>query len=252
MGSSARRAARGRTACSKSSASCRGSTSPPSRGNKRYCRCDSKGIAASGWMNSVSRGKSVGAGCIRRRAIRRRAGRYGEHHSRRAGVDLFARGFDWLAASAEPPEAASLSSVGQQILELLQQRGAMFATDILAAAQLLPTQLDDVLGGTGDGGFVTSDGFAGLRGLIRRIGRNRATPHPATAAPSSSVAAGQSRPRAAGRCGGMVLSVERRALRWPSTHRRRRRVIAQRSTDNARRLGLAAPPCVGGRLPRPA
>ena len=89
--------------------------------------------------------------------------------TRVAPVSLYLReDLEWLSAGAEGCDVESLSSVGRQVLELLSERGAMFATDILEAAQLLPTQLDDVLGELATRGFVTSDGFAGLRGLIRQ------------------------------------------------------------------------------------
>lgn len=88
--------------------------------------------------------------------------------TRVAPVSLYLReDLDWLSDSAAEVDVESLSSVGRQVLDLLRQRGAMFATDILAAAQLLPAQLDDVLGELVTRGLVTSDGFAGLRGLVR-------------------------------------------------------------------------------------
>ncbi|MFV0445647.1 MAG: DEAD/DEAH box helicase, partial [Planctomycetaceae bacterium] len=60
--------------------------------------------------------------------------------TRVAPVSIFLReDLDWLLTGAAAVDIDSLSSVGQQVLELLQQRGAMFATDILTAAQLLPT-----------------------------------------------------------------------------------------------------------------
>lgn len=97
--------------------------------------------------------------------------------TRVAPVSIYLReDLDWLADGAATPEIETLSSVGRQVLEQLQQRGAMFATDILAAAQLLPAQLDDVLGELVTRGFVTSDGFAGLRGLIRQSADPGAAP----------------------------------------------------------------------------
>jgi ATP-dependent helicase Lhr and Lhr-like helicase len=53
------------------------------------------------------------------------------------------------------------------VVELLQSRGAMFSSDIQSAAQLLPSQLEDVLGELVARGFITADGFSGLRNLVR-------------------------------------------------------------------------------------
>lgn len=92
-------------------------------------------------------------------------------------VSLYLReDLPWLLGSAIESDVAALSSVGRQVLELLAARGAMFATDIAAAAQLLSAQLDDVLGELVARGLVTSDGFAGLRALIRETGDEPASP----------------------------------------------------------------------------
>ncbi len=73
---------------------------------------------------------------------------------------------DWLTAHAPQPDAEGLSSPAVEVIELLTARGAMFASDILAATRMLPTHLDDVLGELVTRGWITADGFAGLRTLI--------------------------------------------------------------------------------------
>jgi ATP-dependent Lhr-like helicase len=69
-----------------------------------------------------------------------------------------------------------LSSPAQQVFERLHSRGAMFATDLLAESGLLPAQLDDVLGELVSRGLLTSDGFAGLRNLVRVTADGESSP----------------------------------------------------------------------------
>ena len=73
---------------------------------------------------------------------------------------------DWLTAHTPQPDAEGLSSPAVEVIELLTARGAMFASDILAATRMLPSHLDDVLGELVTRGWLTADGFAGLRTLI--------------------------------------------------------------------------------------
>ena len=87
--------------------------------------------------------------------------------TRVAPISLFLReDVTWLTANAPQPDREGLSSPAVQICEILQERGAMFTADLLAATQMLPTQMDDVLGELVTRGWITSDGFAGLRNLI--------------------------------------------------------------------------------------
>ena len=73
----------------------------------------------------------------------------------------------WLLATAAPTTAESLGSQAQEVVQILSQRGAVFATDLLQQCRMLPSQLDDVLGELVTRGWVTADGFSGLRSLIR-------------------------------------------------------------------------------------
>lgn len=87
--------------------------------------------------------------------------------SRVAPISLYLRDDRvWLTDRAPHPDSEGLSSPGQQVCELLQERGAMFAADLLSATAMLPTQLDDVLGELVTRGWIAADGFAGLRTLI--------------------------------------------------------------------------------------
>ncbi|MBL8849470.1 MAG: DEAD/DEAH box helicase, partial [Planctomycetaceae bacterium] len=89
--------------------------------------------------------------------------------TRIAPVSLFLReDRTWLAGHDESTtDPLMLTGVAQDVFGLLQQRGAMFATDLLAALPLLPTQLDAALGELVVRGLITSDGSAGLRSLVR-------------------------------------------------------------------------------------
>jgi ATP-dependent helicase Lhr and Lhr-like helicase len=73
----------------------------------------------------------------------------------------------WLLATAAPTSIESLGSQAQEVVQILSQRGAVFATDLLQQCRMLPSQLDDVLGELVTRGWVTADGFSGLRSLIR-------------------------------------------------------------------------------------
>jgi ATP-dependent Lhr-like helicase len=87
--------------------------------------------------------------------------------TRIAPVSLFLRGdVDWLTAQSPPLESEALSSPGQEVFEMLETKGAMFAADLLLETRMLPGQLDEVLGELITQGFVNADGFAGLRRLI--------------------------------------------------------------------------------------
>ena len=64
-----------------------------------------------------------------------------------------------------------------QVLELLTAQGAMFAADLVRLTQMLPAQMDEVLGELVTRGLVTADGFGGLRQLVgeqRRLTRSHA------------------------------------------------------------------------------
>ena len=73
----------------------------------------------------------------------------------------------WLLATAADTSFESLGSQAQEVVQILSQNGAMFATDVLQRCRMLPSQLDDVLGELVTRGWVTADGFSGLRSLIR-------------------------------------------------------------------------------------
>ncbi len=85
--------------------------------------------------------------------------------TRVAPVSLFLRSdLEWLVASRpREPQIELLTSPARQVLELLTAQGAMFAADLVRQTQMLPAQMDEVLGELVSRGLVTADGFAGLR-----------------------------------------------------------------------------------------
>ncbi len=70
----------------------------------------------------------------------------------------------WLLPPRE--ENTSLSSNAQAVLEILGQRGALFAGQLAALVQMVPVQMGDVLGELAAAGLITCDGFGALRALI--------------------------------------------------------------------------------------
>ncbi|MEX0731799.1 MAG: DEAD/DEAH box helicase [Aquisalimonadaceae bacterium] len=73
----------------------------------------------------------------------------------------------WRAAAPGPdPSAISLSGGAGRVLEALQSGGAMFFADLVGAAGMLRTQVEEALGELAACGLVTSDTFNGLRALI--------------------------------------------------------------------------------------
>jgi ATP-dependent Lhr-like helicase len=72
---------------------------------------------------------------------------------------------DWLG-DRPPLDRSVLSSHAARVLEALEQRGASFLHELVPAAGLLFTQVEQGLAELAGLGLVTSDGFAGLRALI--------------------------------------------------------------------------------------
>ncbi|THI85122.1 MAG: DEAD/DEAH box helicase [Nitrospira sp. CG24A] len=81
------------------------------------------------------------------------------------------------AASAGPDPFAQLSSVAQDLLRTLQERGASFFADLVRMANHLPAEVEDGLWELVAAGLVTADGFDNLRALMdprRRRAEGRA------------------------------------------------------------------------------
>ncbi len=76
---------------------------------------------------------------------------------------------DWLRAhhsGAEDFSTSFLSPVAQAVLELLQQRGALFFPDLVRATGRLKAEIETGLWELVAAGLVTADGFENLRALV--------------------------------------------------------------------------------------
>ena len=72
---------------------------------------------------------------------------------------------DWLALAAVPPEGA-LSEEARAVLAIARARGASFFDDLVAGSGLLATSTERAVGELVALGWMTSDGFSGLRALL--------------------------------------------------------------------------------------
>jgi ATP-dependent Lhr-like helicase len=71
----------------------------------------------------------------------------------------------WLELPLERAQPAELSAAARTVHEVLQQRGAVFPTDLQTHSRLLPSQLEDGLAELVGCGFATCDSFAAVRQL---------------------------------------------------------------------------------------
>ena len=86
---------------------------------------------------------------------------------RSSPMSLFARENlrHWLELSAVPAPA-EFSPDGRQLLEALSQEGALFFGEIVKLTHLLPSRVEQALAELAGQGYVTADGFEGLRALL--------------------------------------------------------------------------------------
>jgi ATP-dependent Lhr-like helicase len=96
--------------------------------------------------------------------------------TRVAPIALFLReDAGWLVPEGTPNPSA-LSHPAQDVLHVLEQKGASFFLELAKQSHRLPTEVEDGLWELLAGGFVTADGFDNLRALIdpkRRRGEGR-------------------------------------------------------------------------------
>jgi ATP-dependent Lhr-like helicase len=80
----------------------------------------------------------------------------------------------WLAlAEGIPTPVADLSSRARKVQEYLDTRGASFFSEITGGTELLPSEAEEALGELAASGWVTADGFTGLRALLIPSDRRR-------------------------------------------------------------------------------
>ncbi|MFQ5696876.1 MAG: ATP-dependent DNA helicase, partial [Myxococcota bacterium] len=137
--------------------------------------------------------------------------------SRATPIALFPRDdLDALLESARPSvpreaDAAPLGGPAQRVLELLDQRGALFASEIQKRSRLLAVQVEEALRELVARGRITCDGFAPLRRLLTGA-RPRARPRPGRLRITPN---GVTRPGVA-RGSGASAGMEGRWRRWPA------------------------------------
>ncbi len=88
-------------------------------------------------------------------------------------VALFLRKHGDLWIGDDVVNHPPLSSYAQQVLEVLERRGASFFHDLVAGSELLATQVEQALGELVALGMVTADSFAGLRALLTPSSKRR-------------------------------------------------------------------------------
>jgi ATP-dependent Lhr-like helicase len=92
----------------------------------------------------------------------------------------------WTAIAAGDPQENPLSSRAQAVADALREQGALFFDQLMSAAHLLHTELEEALGELVAAGRISADSFAGLRALLlpaakrdggrrRRVGRHQFT-----------------------------------------------------------------------------
>ena len=84
----------------------------------------------------------------------------------------------WTAlADGKQEQELLLSSRAQAVADTLSAHGALFFEELLDAAHLLRTELEDALGELVSAGRVTSDSFAGLRALLTPAAKRESPRH---------------------------------------------------------------------------
>jgi ATP-dependent helicase Lhr and Lhr-like helicase len=118
------------------------------------------------WLDALTLGGEIGWG-----RLEERDGGDGAQLTRAMPVTLFLRdAMAWLVApdAATPASERKLTPVARGVLAHLEDRGASFLKDIGRALGEGDAAIEDALRELVYAGLVTSDGFAGLRGLLDR------------------------------------------------------------------------------------
>lgn len=137
------------------------------------------------WLDELCLSGDVGWGRLEPSTKRKSPGKTFASMTRSIPVSLFLRDdYPWLVDQSRPAETPaatphangngvassderpSLSECAREMIELLKNKGAQFATDLCRDLQLLPSQGNDLLGELVAAGEITADGFAGLRSLL--------------------------------------------------------------------------------------
>lgn len=90
------------------------------------------------------------------------------------------RELGWLLAPRDEAEATGLSHAARDVLAHLHLAGASFTDEIVAGARRLPCEVEEALWELVAAGWVTGDGFAGLRALLTPASKRSAGPRKRT------------------------------------------------------------------------
>ncbi len=121
-----------------------------------------------GWLDELCLTGDIGWGRLDPVTKKRTTGKPMASVTRAVPISLFLReDLPWLTSKSHAPVEENLGDSSVEILELLKSHGALFARDLLQMTNLLPSQLDERLGELVSQGWITSDGFSGLRKLTR-------------------------------------------------------------------------------------
>jgi ATP-dependent Lhr-like helicase len=131
-----------------------------------------------GLLDELCLGGDVAWGRLAVTAAPEEAPRRRNAPTRNAAITLALRGdLPWLlAAAAGPPPPLGPSALA--LVEALARRGASFLPELAAATGRLPGDVEGALWELVSAGYVTCDGFSGLRALIEPAPRGRPARRP--------------------------------------------------------------------------
>ncbi len=120
------------------------------------------------WLDELCLAGEIGWGRLEPQGPRKPNSRPMVSMTRSIPVSLFLRDdFPWIVRKSNAKSVEELTLSAQDVLQKLTEKGPMFSGDLAQSLQFLPSQLEDALGELVSSGFLTSDGFAGLRQLVR-------------------------------------------------------------------------------------
>jgi len=127
------------------------------------------------WLDKLSLSGSLAWGRRHPAQVQKDGGRHsGQIRHSPLGLYLSEQLEIWLAL-AQPLAAdeSHLSGAAREVLDQLRRRGAVFFQNLVRDTKRLPTDVESALGELVAYGFVTGDGFGGLRALIAPAAKKR-------------------------------------------------------------------------------
>ena len=125
------------------------------------------------WLDELFHRGEVIWGRLQPRKVREKK-RNGQVLTRVAPISLMRRAdLAWLLPTERQVSVEGASSNAQVTYEALVNYGALFFSELLAASQLLPSQLEEALGELATLGLVTADGFGAIRSIASKRKQSR-------------------------------------------------------------------------------